>query len=198
MYQCILNVPLWNDWSKVTYSQVHGSPVLKTLLLQSFWWISATRFAELIQFWQDPKCRRNRTFWRKNWRKISYFVFIYIFPLVLLLIIYVCVYIYIYICIYIQIARIWGWNQNIWRKVTFSVRSSTFMIASLLPIFVSTEPSRTTLSIDRSEPRFEGHTGAKVRKNFKNDENFVAFLLIFGKSYLKLFCLDQENEKRDT
>ena len=26
-YQCILNVPLWNDWSKVTYSQVHGSPV---------------------------------------------------------------------------------------------------------------------------------------------------------------------------
>ena len=72
------------------------------------------------------------------------------------------------------------------------------MIASLLPIFVSTEPSRTTLSIDRSEPRFEGHAGAKVRKNFKNDENFVAFLLIFGKSYLKLFCLDQENEKRDT
>ena len=35
MYQCILNVPLWNDWSKVTYSQVHGSPVLTTLLLQS-------------------------------------------------------------------------------------------------------------------------------------------------------------------
>ena len=29
MYQCILNVPLWNDWSKVTYSQVHGSSVLK-------------------------------------------------------------------------------------------------------------------------------------------------------------------------
>ena len=44
---------------------------------------------ELIQFWQDPKCRRNRTFWRKklgfHWRKISYFVFIY-FPLVLLFI----------------------------------------------------------------------------------------------------------------
>ena len=29
MHQCILNVPLWNDWSKVTYSQVHGSPVFK-------------------------------------------------------------------------------------------------------------------------------------------------------------------------
>ena len=61
-----LNVPLWNDWSKVTYSQVHGSLVLKALLLQSFQWISATSFAELIQFWQDPKCWRNRTFWRKN------------------------------------------------------------------------------------------------------------------------------------
>ena len=29
MWQCILNLPLWNDWSKVTYLQVHGSPVLK-------------------------------------------------------------------------------------------------------------------------------------------------------------------------
>ena len=36
MYQCILNVPLWNDWSKVTHSQVHGSPVLKAFLFQSF------------------------------------------------------------------------------------------------------------------------------------------------------------------
>ena len=68
MYQCILNVPLWNDWRKETYSQVHGSPVLKTLLLQSFSWFSATTFAELIQFWQDPKCKRNRTFW---WKKFS-------------------------------------------------------------------------------------------------------------------------------
>ena len=31
MYQCVLNVPLWNDWSKVTYSQVQGSPVHKAL-----------------------------------------------------------------------------------------------------------------------------------------------------------------------
>ena len=36
MYQSILNVPLWNNWSKVTYLQVHGSPVLKALLFQSF------------------------------------------------------------------------------------------------------------------------------------------------------------------
>ena len=40
MYQCIPNVPLWNDWSKL-----HGSPVLKAVLLQSFQWISATRIS---------------------------------------------------------------------------------------------------------------------------------------------------------
>ena len=36
LYQCMLNVPLLNDWSKVKYSQVHGSPVLKALLFHSF------------------------------------------------------------------------------------------------------------------------------------------------------------------
>ena len=66
MFQCILNVALWNDWSKVTYSQGHVSPALKAILLQSFLWISVTEFAELIQFWQDPKYRRKRAFWRKN------------------------------------------------------------------------------------------------------------------------------------
>ena len=35
MYQHILNVLLWNDWDKVRYSQVYGSPVLKALLFQS-------------------------------------------------------------------------------------------------------------------------------------------------------------------
>ena len=32
MYQCILNVPLWKDWRKVTHSEVHDSPVLKNHL----------------------------------------------------------------------------------------------------------------------------------------------------------------------
>ena len=54
------------------------------------YWISATRFAELIQFWQDPKCRRNRTFWRKklsvSLEKDFIFRFQIYFPLVLLLI----------------------------------------------------------------------------------------------------------------
>ena len=65
MYQCIiLNVPLWNDWSKVTYLQVHGSSALS---FKSSNWISATIFAELIiQFGQDPKVRQARTFWREN------------------------------------------------------------------------------------------------------------------------------------
>ena len=88
----------------VTYSQVHGCPVLKVVLLQSFWWISATRFAELIQFCQDPKCRRNRTFWTRNvviyWKRLRFhtyfapsFTFYFsLFP----------VYIYIYIYIYIH------------------------------------------------------------------------------------------------
>ena len=57
----------------------------------------------------------------------------------------------------------------------FSVSSSTFMAASWLPIFVSAEPSRTVLSIDRSEPRFESHSGDKIRKTLKNDENFAVF-----------------------
>ena len=49
--------------------------------------IYATRFAELIQFWQEEK----QNFLKKwnlvfRWTKISYFVFIYIFQLVLVLI----------------------------------------------------------------------------------------------------------------
>ena len=59
MYQCMLNVPLWNHWSKVTYSQVHGSPGLKTLSFKSLNWTYSTIFAELIQFGQGPKLRRH-------------------------------------------------------------------------------------------------------------------------------------------
>ena len=32
IYQCTVNVPLWNDWSKVACSQVHDSPVLKIVI----------------------------------------------------------------------------------------------------------------------------------------------------------------------
>ena len=44
MYQCIFNVPLGNDWSKV-----HGYPVLKALSFKRLSWISATKFIELIR-----------------------------------------------------------------------------------------------------------------------------------------------------
>ena len=61
----------------------------------------------------------------------------------------------------------------------FSVSSSTSLTSFQLPKFVSAEPSQTILSIDRSEPRFERHTGGKITKTLKNDGNFDGFLLIF-------------------
>ena len=86
MSQCIVNVPLWNDWSKVTYSYVYGSPILKISSFKSFNWICATIFAELIfcAYW---KLGTLKTFWREHlvfhWRKISYLNLTYISSLVL-------------------------------------------------------------------------------------------------------------------
>ena len=57
----------------------------------------------------------------------------------------------------------------------FSVSSSSFLAAFSVSNFVSAEASRTVLSIDRSEPRFESQTGDKIRKDFKNDGNFDVF-----------------------
>ena len=74
--------------------------------------------------------------------------------------------------------KIWNFFQNLplkFRYFHFSVSSSTFMTASWLPIFVSAGPSRAVLSIDRSEPRFESHTGGNIRKTLKNDGNFAVF-----------------------
>ena len=56
----------------------------------------------------------------------------------------------------------------------FSVNSSTFLTAFWLPLFVSTEPSRTMLLIDRSETRFESRTVGKI-KTLKNEGNFDGF-----------------------
>ena len=60
------------------------------------------------------------------------------------------------------------------RYFHFSVSSRT-LTASWLPIFVSAKLSRTILSIDRSEPRFERHAGTKITKILKNDGNFNGF-----------------------
>ena len=53
-------------------------------------------------------------------------------------------------------------TSEVW-VFSFFVSSSTFMTAFQLPIFVSAEHNRTILSIYRSEPRFESHTGGKIR-----------------------------------
>ena len=57
---------------------------------------------------------------------------------------------------------------------------------------MSAEPSQTILSTDRSEPGFESHTGGKITKTLKNDENFDE-----PTSDSKLFRTDQENERQD-
>ena len=54
--------------------------------------------------------------------------------------------------------------------------SSSALTAFWLPLFVSAEPSRTILMIDRSEPRFESHTGCKITKTLKNDGNLMVFV----------------------
>ena len=61
-------------------------------------------------------------------------------------------------------------------KKILSVSSSTFLTASWLPIFLSAGPSRAILSIDRSEPRFESHTGGKIRKTLKTMEISIFFV----------------------
>ena len=76
--------------------------------------------------------------------------------------------------------------------------SSTFLTESWLPILVSTEPSGTKLSIDRSEPRFKSHTGGKIWKTLKKDGYFDVFREFSAKSDSKLFRLDKENEKWGT
>ena len=49
---------------------------------------------------------------------------------------------------------------------------------------------RSILWIDRSEPRFESHTGGKIRKTFKKRWRFSHFLLIFSfvQKFKNCFC----------
>ena len=63
---------------------------------------------------------------------------------------------------------------NLPLKFIFTVSSRT-LTAFWLLIFVSAKLSRTILSIDRSEPRFERHAGTKITKILKNDGNFNGF-----------------------
>ena len=88
-------------------------------------------------------------------------------------------------------------TSDVYGYFHFSVCSSTFLTAFWLLLFVSAEPSRTILLIDRSEPRFESHTGGKITKTLKNDQHFDGFCWISPTSDSKLFRTDQENERRD-
>ena len=85
----ILKVTVSNEKSEVTYWKVHWFSVVKALSFKSLSWISATTFADFIQFVQDPMFRRPRIYWGEilvlHWRKTSYFSFTCISPLVLIL-----------------------------------------------------------------------------------------------------------------
>ena len=66
MGHCTLNVTLSNDWIKVTYPQVHGFPVFKTVSFKSLNWVCLTAFPQFIQFGKDQRHRRHRTFQSEN------------------------------------------------------------------------------------------------------------------------------------
>ena len=52
------------------------------------------------------------------------------------------------------------------KKIEFTSEVWVFLhFCKFCWFFLSAEPSQTILSIDRSEPRFESHTGGKIRKN---------------------------------
>ena len=63
--------------------------------------------AELIQFWQHPKCTRNRKFWRKNCVSLEKdFIFrFHISYIFFRLLWYIYIYIYIYVYIYVYIIQ---------------------------------------------------------------------------------------------
>ena len=72
--------------------------MLKTLSFKSFNWVSATRFAVVIQFWQDPNRRRDRICLRENFDVSLKIDFIFKFTDTLALVLpFFDIYIYIYI-----------------------------------------------------------------------------------------------------
>ena len=60
-------------------------------------------------------------------------------------------------------------------NLNISVSSSTLLKASWLTIFVSAKSNWTILLTDRFEPRFESHTGGKIRITLKNNKKFDNF-----------------------
>ena len=74
---------------------------------------------------------------------------------------------------------------------------TTFLTAFWLLLFVSAEPSRTILLIDRSEPRFESHTGGKITKTLKNDEIFLMTVFVNFHLHQIQNCFKQIKKMKD-
>ena len=80
-------------------------------------------------------------------------------------------------------------NQNLSLNVGyfhFAVSSRTFFRESWLAIFVLAKPSQTILSIDRSETRFERHTGGKTKKIFKKTTEILMFFVNFPLNQIQI------------
>ena len=88
---------------------------------------------------------------------------------------------------------------DFWKKLRIYLWSlgifiSQWVLASWLPIFVTAEPSQT-ISIDRSEPRFDSHTGSKIRKTLKTME-ILMFLVNFWLNHIQN-CFTQITKIKD-
>ena len=81
----------------------------------------------------------------------------------------------------------------------FSESSSTFLIAFYLLLFVSAKLSWTILSIVRSEPRFESHTGGKITKTWKFRWKTMEILTVFVDFHLNQIqnCSVQMKKMKD-
>ena len=73
--------------------------------------------------------------------------------------------------------------------------SSTLLTASWLAIFVSAKSSQTILSTDRSEPRFESHTGGKIRITLKTTK-ILTFFVNFWLNQIQI-CSSQIKKMKD-
>ena len=74
MCQCILDVPQWNDWRNVTYSEVHGSSKLKALSFESFNWVlwQASSGLSKMQNLEGPTFSEEKKIDFFIWENISY------------------------------------------------------------------------------------------------------------------------------
>ena len=90
--------------SSVIWFKLYGSSVLKDASFKSLSRISATTFGEFIQFGQNPKLRRPRTFWVEKFtvslkKDFIFQVHLYLFASSAFYFQVSYIYIYMYVCI---------------------------------------------------------------------------------------------------